>query len=114
MTVLGMSLMINGRLPKPAATKDNKLNRTARFVIVSILAEALISLSALAIGIISVLGIIPGMPPMAGFAFISLSVGITSAWIASAILFKGANFQIAKALFCAALSPNPDKYLHQI
>jgi len=114
MTVLGMSLMMHGGLPKAAATKDNKLNGMARFMIVSILAEALISLSALAIGIISVLGIIPGMPPIAGFAFISLNVAITSAWVAATMLFKGMNFQVVKALFCAALSPNPSKYMKQI
>jgi len=111
MFALSLSLASHEQLPRPDATQDKKMNGTARFMLVTALTETLISISALVIGTLGWLGIIPGMPPAAGFALIALSVGITSSWITCTMLYKGKNVKNVKELIFAAFSSNPGAHL---
>jgi len=111
MFTLGITLASQGKISPPTA-KDNKLNGTARFMVAGLCMDTLISISALAIGIIGLLGIIPGMPPVAGFALIALNVAITSSWLTLVILFQKYTWTITKVLLCAAVSSKPEEYFN--
>lgn len=91
--------------------KNKKLTGLPKIIIASILADAFLSITSLVIGILGLLGIIPGLPPAASFTFIGLSAAIIFAWINMTMLKNGENVKLAKILLQASISSDPERYL---
>ena len=92
---------------KYPTVEDKKLNTSARVLLASIIADALISITALVVGILGVVGILHGMPPAAAYTLIGLSGFIISSWVAMAAFTKGSSLKLAKILLQAGVSSDP-------
>ena len=84
-------------------------NKMAKVHLASIVVDALVSITALVVGILGCLSMIHGMPPAAAYTLISLSGGITLIWIALAACSKGKIFIYSKELFVRAAT-GPSNY----
>ena len=95
---------INAKQP---ASEGKKLNTSARVLLNLVIADALISITALVIGILGLVGILHGMPPAAAYTLVGLSGFIISSWVAMAAFSKGYSLKLAKILLQAGVSSDP-------
>lgn len=83
---------------------DGKMNGGAKVAVACILGDALISITALVVGIVGLVATIHGLPPAGSYTLISLSIGITLAWIIPTVSSKGMHFVFARDLLADAFS----------
>lgn len=97
---------------EPDVTEEkNKLNREAKVIVSCILGDTLISATALAVGVLGIVGTIPGLPPAAAYTLITVSGAITLSWVFMAAKTNGAVFCEAANLLMAAVVPDPEPYI---
>ncbi|MFC2049387.1 hypothetical protein ACFLR2_01785 [Chlamydiota bacterium] len=87
---------------------DKKLNGAARCYVATIVGDALISITALVVGILGIVGILQGLPPAASYTLIGLSGGITLSWLVMIVVSKGKILPSAMKLLQAAVSSDPE------
>lgn len=68
---------------------DFSPSRREKIVIAAALTDALISISALVVGVLGAISMIHGMPPAASYTLIVLSAVIILVWIALTVISKG-------------------------
>ena len=99
-------------IPDPAI-ENKKLNTKARLQLASIIGDALLFITTLAIGILGAVGVLNGMPPAAAYSLLALSGAIALTWIGLIILGALAGEPLgilrhSKNLFQAACSSDPN------
>lgn len=87
--------------------KDKKVNATAKIMAASIVGEALLSITALVIGILGAVGVLHGLPPAAAYTLIGYSGLITLIWVIFTALSKGVMLKGARDLLQAPFSSDP-------
>jgi hypothetical protein len=97
---------------EPDVTEEkNALNKEARLIVGCILCDTLVSITAIVVGVLKIIGIISIMPPGAAYALVTLSGVITLFWVFMAVKTKGNVFCEAANLLMAAVASNPEPYL---
>lgn len=90
----------------PPVVIEGELSTSTKIYLIAVLSDALISISALVVGILGALSIIQGMPPAASYTLIGIGGGITLIWVAVSAFTKGKNLEFIKELCVGACNPS--------
>lgn len=98
---------------QPPALENGYLNGAAKAMIASIIFDAALSITALVIGILGLLAIIPNVPCGVSISCLILSGLVTMIWVAMAGVTQGKALHNAKKLLLAPFvdhSHKPNRY----
>ncbi len=108
MFITGFSVATCCGMEKAKIKEGEALNTVAKVLLASSLSDALISISALVVGILGALSIIHGMPPAASYTLIGLSGGTTLIWAALTACTKGGILNFIKKVFVHACTDHSE------